>query len=41
VSKESEKEMKKLDHGEIREESYQLEFKDNYGQDKKYDKSED
>jgi len=30
MSKESEKELKKLDHGEMREESHQLELKENY-----------
>ena len=41
MSKESEKELKKLDHEEMREESHQLELKENYEQDEKYDESED
>ena len=41
MSKESEKELKKLDHEEMKEESYQLELKENYEQDEKYDESDD
>ncbi|MDH3341640.1 MAG: hypothetical protein OEL84_10225 [Nitrosopumilus sp.] len=41
TSKESEKELKKLDHEEIREESHQLELKENYEQDEEYNESED
>ena len=41
MSKESKKELKKLDHEEMREESHQLELKENYGQDEKYDESDD
>jgi len=40
VSKELEKELKELDHVEMREKSYQLELKENYGKDEKYDELE-
>ena len=41
MSKESEKELKKLDHEEMREESHQLELKENYEKDEEYNESED
>jgi hypothetical protein len=41
MSKESKKELKKLDHEEMKEESHQLELKENYEQDEKYDESDD
>ncbi|MDH3853584.1 MAG: hypothetical protein OES23_03945 [Nitrosopumilus sp.] len=41
MSKESEKELKKLDHEEMKEESHQLELKENYEQDEEYNESED
>jgi len=40
MSKESEKELKKLDHEEMKEESHQLELKENYEQDEEYNESE-
>lgn len=41
MSKESEKEMKKLDQEEMKEESHQLELKEGYVQDEEYEESED
>ncbi|MGY5140764.1 MAG: hypothetical protein ACW9W9_05080 [Candidatus Nitrosopumilus sp. Bin_571-38] len=41
MSKESEKELKKLDQEEMKEESHQLELKEGYVQDEKYDESEE
>ena len=41
MSKELEKELKKLDHEEMGEESHQLELKENYEQDEEYNESED
>lgn len=41
VSKESEKELKKLDHEEMKEETHQLELQEGYIQDEEYDESED
>ncbi len=41
MSKESEKELKKQDQEEMKEESHQLELKDGYVQDEKYDESEE
>ena len=41
MSKESEKELKRQDHEEMKEESHQLELKEGYAQDEEYDESED
>lgn len=41
MSKESEKEMKKIDQEEMKEESHQLELKEGYVQDEEYEESED
>ncbi|MDH3360927.1 MAG: hypothetical protein OEL56_01970 [Nitrosopumilus sp.] len=38
---ELEKEWKKLEQGEIKEEEYQIELMEGYGQDEEYEKSED
>ena len=41
MSEESERELKKQDHEEMKEESHQLELKEGYEQDEKYDESEE
>jgi len=41
MSKKSEKELKKLDHEEMKEESHQIELKEGYEQDEEYEKSEE
>ena len=41
MSEESEKEMKKQDQEEMKEQSHQLELKENYAQDEEYDESEE
>jgi len=41
MSKESEKEVKKQDQEEMKEGSHQLELKDGYAKDEKYDESEE
>ena len=40
MSEESEKELKKLDHEEMKEEEHQLELKEGYEQDEEYEESE-
>ena len=41
MSEESEKELKKQDHEEMKEEGHQLELMECYEQDEEYDKSEE
>ena len=41
MSEESEKELKKLDHEEMKEEEHQLELKEGYEQDEEYEESKD
>jgi len=41
MSEESEKELKKQDHEEMKEETHQLELKEGYVQDEEYEESED
>ena len=41
MSEETEKELKKLDHEEMKEESHQLELMEGYEQDEEYDESEE
>ena len=41
MSEESEKKLKKLDQEEMKEEVHQLELKEGYEQDEKYDESEE
>ena len=41
MSEEREKELKKLDHEEMKEESHQLELKEGYEQDEEYEESEE
>jgi len=41
MSKKSEKELKELDHDEMKEESHQIELKEGYEQDEEYEKSEE
>lgn len=40
-NKNKEKDWKDLEHEEMKEESHQLELKDNYEQDEEYEESED
>ena len=41
MSEESEKELKKQDHEEMKEENHQLELMEGYHQDEKHDESEE
>ena len=41
MSEESEKELKKQDHEEMKEETHQLELKEGYEQDEEYEESEE
>jgi len=41
MSEESERELKELDHEEMREENHQIELKEGYEQDEEYDESEE
>jgi len=41
TNKESEKEWKKLEQGEMQEEEHQIELKEGYKQDEEYEESED
>ena len=41
MSEETEKELKKLDHEEMKEEEHQLELKEGYEQDEEHEKSKD
>lgn len=41
MSEKTEKELKKLDHEEMKEESHQLELKEGYEQDEEYEESEE
>jgi len=41
MSEKTEKELKKLDHEEMKEETHQLELKEGYEQDEEYEESEE